>query len=318
MDELRQIIQDKREKMERTQRPADGQSSPTKRLQKHAPPVLFDSEARQAAIDAAMSGPCQCGGSGYFEVPDLFPVVTVECSCSARCNRERKIKRLFADAGIPSRFTELTFESFDALPNDWKRGKESICQCARWFADVDNYREYEGVRMTYRRANGEFSADVRPGVLFFGPVGTCKTGLASVVARSWLDVGESVMWITYVHLIKAVQAGYSEGGNVSEERVVMAQNADLVVLDDLGSRRVDRQESYDRNEILYRILERRHVEGRATLITTNLTPEQIEQQFDDRIASRLYEMCHWVAIPGDSADLRKARAFGGAVEDGAK
>lgn len=263
-----------------------------------------------------MNGPCRCDGSGYFRVPGLVPATMVECSCAAQRNRARHIQRLFAEAGVPKKFIDLTFDDFEALPPAWREGKEHAAAAARWFANVENYDRFVGVRMAYRRDDGEMVVNVRPGLLLFGPVGTCKTGLASIVARAWLDAGRSVVWVTYVHLIKAVQSGYGSGygnGDISEQRVVAVQNADLLVLDDLGSRRVDRRESYDRNEILYRILERRHVERRATLITTNLRPNEIEHQFDDRIASRLFEMCHWLST--DGVDLRKAQALGGVAPE---
>lgn len=298
------------------QHPKTAEARTTRSLAQPTPLCLVDEKERRELIEAAMNGPCRCDGSGYFRVPDLVPATMVECSCAAQRNRARRIQRLFADAGVPEKFINLTFEDFEALPPAWREGKEHAASAARWFANVANYDRSGGVRMAYRRDDGKMVVNVRPGLLLFGPVGTCKTGLASIVARAWLDAGRSVAWVTYVHLIKAVQSGYGNGygnGDISEQRVVAVQNADLLVLDDLGSRRVDRQESYDRNEILYRILERRHVERRATLITTNLMPNEIEHQFDDRIASRLFEMCHWLST--DGVDLRKAQALGGVAPE---
>jgi DNA replication protein DnaC len=272
--------------------------------------------AAEYAEEVAAS-PCACGGSGYVLADDL-PVnhpahgMYFPCACLPATRQQRlqqRLARLFADAGIPPEFRGLSLADFEALPKAWRAGKRGVYEMARQFADVARYETQGGLVETYRRGGQDYES-TRAGAVFYGPVGTCKSGLAAAVAQAWIAAGKSTLWIDYLDLVKAVQSGYGQSDGFSEARVKAAQEADLLVLDDLGRKGSARQASEDRNEIAYRILGGRHRARRPTLVTTNLAPGEIEAQFDPRIGSRLYQVCHFVRVDEGSPDVRRLQALG--------
>ena len=59
---------------------------------------------------------------------------------------------------------------------------------------------------------------------------------------------------------------------------------DLLIIDDLGAEMVN---SFTVG-IIYNILNTRIVSHRPTIISTNLTPDEIRSRYTDRVASRLF------------------------------
>ncbi len=60
----------------------------------------------------------------------------------------------------------------------------------------------------------------------------------------------------------------------------------LLVLDDLGAEKIS---DWSR-QTFYLLIDRRYREIKQTIITSNLTHDQLAGQLDDRIASRICEM----------------------------
>jgi DNA replication protein DnaC len=78
---------------------------------------------------------------------------------------------------------------------------------------------------------------------------------------------------------------------------------DWLFLDDLGAEKATSWAI----TTLFLIIDRRIREMLPTVVTTNLTPEQIEEQLGPRVASRLSGMyCAYIDLP----DYRKQKAVG--------
>jgi DNA replication protein DnaC len=243
--------------------------------------------------------PCRCEGRQVFRVavPPNHPAyhMTFPCSCLVR-ERARKLDALFPTAGVPPRFEALDFDTFAELPAKFREGKAGMLQLAQAFANVDAYARDHGIRFE----NPAGREDTRPGALFFGPVGCGKTAMASIVAKAWMHAGFSVLWVTYLDFMDAVQGGYSDG--LYDRRVAAARNVDLLVMDDFGREREgSRPETDDKTKLFDRIVAHRNSHNLATLFTTNLEPKGIEDQFDARIAQRIiHELCHAMRVTGRS------------------
>ncbi len=79
----------------------------------------------------------------------------------------------------------------------------------------------------------------------------------------------------------------------------------LLVIDDLGA---ERTTSY-MNEIVYQVIDTRFRSGLPLIVTTNLTLKEIKKPQNpenQRIYSRLLEMCHPLAVPGSDRRRQKA------------
>ena len=78
-------------------------------------------------------------------------------------------------------------------------------------------------------------------------------------------------------------------------------NVGLLVLDDLGA---EKTSDWSR-QVFYLLLDRRYREMKQTIITTNLSLEQIAETFDDRVASRLCEMGVTIELKGKDKRVEK-------------
>lgn len=78
----------------------------------------------------------------------------------------------------------------------------------------------------------------------------------------------------------------------------MLLQCDLLIIDDLGTEMIN---SFSNTE-WFNIINTRLLEQRKTIISTNFTPQQISENYSDRIASRLFGNYSFIPFIGD--DLR--------------
>ena len=129
------------------------------------------------------------------------------------------------------------------------------------------------------------------GLLLFGAVGVGKTYYAACIANALLDRGRTVLFTSFSDLEQEKQRSGEE-----------VKRADLLVIDDFGA---ERDTTY-MEEFVNRIINVRVLVNKPLLITTNLDAESFEQpksQHQQRVISRLYEICLPFRCKGE--DLRK-------------
>ena len=197
---------------------------------------------------------------------------------------KEKIESQFANAGIPPRFEEFTLDSYPV-----SEGKDKALRLAREYLK-----------------NGHVTSSRGPqnSILFYGWAGVGKTGLVTPIVKQWLEQGKVALFVEYFDFMAALQRCYGNGGDWLA-LMESAQKADLVVIDDLGKAiyRKGDVETTDKREKIYLLINYRHGHNLPTLFTTNLTPNQLREYFEPRIAGRLIEMCAVVQVSG--IDLRR-------------
>lgn len=139
-----------------------------------------------------------------------------------------------------------------------------------------------------------FDAKASP-VYLFGSVGLGKSFAAAMVHCHWK--GDSVQFIAYSELIsRSIRAEMSKEGIVtwvtacgSFVEMTAGQwwrwlsDVSLLIVDEIGTGMSHEM----RREALWRVLEAR--KGKPLLITGNLSPTGLVEQFDARIQSRILE-----------------------------
>jgi DNA replication protein DnaC len=134
------------------------------------------------------------------------------------------------------------------------------------------------------------------GLYFCGGVGTGKTHLAVAVMNELMQRKRvPSLFVTVPEFLDNLREAYMIPGRDLDEWMDTVKNADLLVLDDLGS---ERPTEWVR-ERLFVIVNHRYREALPTLFTSNIGPRDLATQLGERTASRIIAMCDWISLEGD-------------------
>ncbi len=191
------------------------------------------------------------------------------CRCLRKLCMQEQQKEL-------SKMLDLGNQSFDSF-------------CLRWYSDRTDPEEgvfprenmeaiYEACQK-YARKFGPDSGNL----LFFGSTGLGKTFLSAAIAREVSASGFSVVYDTAAHIFQRFEAEKFDREEDAGHDVRRVLRCDLLILDDLGT---EHSTPFVRS-VLYRIVNTRLLERRATILSTNLEPEDIAERYSPQIASRI-------------------------------
>jgi DNA replication protein DnaC len=177
------------------------------------------------------------------------------------------------------------------------------------YYDDNNYgqpiSQYANMRLVYSAAK-DFAArfpDVSANLLFYGDTGLGKTFLCNCIAREVLDMGHLVLYVTAPQLFKKIEDRRfrNDEENFGDTQLELVYDADLLIIDDLGSEFgtvVTKAE-------LFNILNSRILEHKPIVISTNLSYEDFRDTYSDRIYSRVFGGVKLLKFFGDDIRARK-------------
>ena len=246
--------------------------------------------------------------------------------------KERKA-RLIRQAGYPEDYLELHYRCPDCRDTGYMDGKK--CHCFRRMEieilyDQSNIRErlekenfdtlsmeyydretvdgktgmtvYEYMSMVIEecRAFVESFEEEKGSILFTGNTGCGKTFLSSCIARELIRRCYSVVYLTATDLFDILSD--SRFGNREEEeakdRAAYILDCDLLIIDDLGTELIN---TFTVSQLFYCVNERLN-RKKGTIISTNLTLNQMRDEFTERVTSRI--MSQYRILPLLGKDLR--------------
>ena len=229
------------------------------------PALLDDLSRRKAALLQKAGYPADyltpryecsaCKDTGY--------IGTEKCSCL-----KQAISRLrYEQSNIE---TLLLTENFDHLSYLYYQG--------------DDLTAFRRTVNTCHEFVDTFDSDYR-NLLFYGTVGTGKSFLSSCIAAELLKAGKTVLYFSSGQFFDML-ARETFDKKEKEEYSTKADdilNCDLLIIDDLGTEFTN---NFTLTQ-LFSCLNSRHLAKRSTVISTNLTPEEIRDRYSDRVFSRI-------------------------------
>ncbi len=236
------------------------------------------------SADYLNPGPnCQkCGDTGW--------VGSEMCSCL----RGYYVREQNAEL---SRLLDLGTQSFETFSFDYysrERGfDQNLSPYQRMEKNFDACRDY-----AY-----EFSPK-SGNLLLSGDPGLGKTFLSASVARVVSDAGHSVVYDTASHIFSRFEAQkFSRGddGDEADDDVSRYLKCDLLIVDDLGTEMTTSLVQ----SALYELVNTRLMTNRKTIISTNLSPDELGARYGAAILSRLEGEYRILPFFGD--DIRKLK-----------
>ena len=206
-----------------------------------------------------------CQDTGY--------VGNTPCNCLKR----RIMDKMYDQSNIRRIVQVENFDSFDLrLYSDRVSKKEGI-------SPRENATNILRQGLAFVERFGEESGNL----LLYGPTGLGKTFLCSCIAKELLDKGYVVLYLTAGQLFRKLEEirFSKEEDQEQEDWDKELLEADLLIIDDLGT---EFSTLFTTSE-LFRLLNDRKLSGKSVMISTNLNPEEITNQYSDRITSRLRE-----------------------------
>ena len=226
---------------------------------------------------------CQhCGGNGY--------IGSRMCECLQElCRQEQKKELTFLNVGR---------ESFEQFRLDYYPDREDPKLGVNIRMVMD--KTYQTCRR-YALSFSEKSANL----LFSGDTGLGKTFLSACIARVVADSGYSVMYESAGHLFGNLERAKFAGDEAARRIGEKYLACDLLIVDDLGTE----MPGQFTTAALYSLINDRILAGRPTIISTNLTSEEIAQRYNRQIASRLRGSYNRVSFLGDDIRIVKGRGY---------
>ena len=225
-------------------------------------------EAGETATSFAPQYTCpQCGDTGYTD--------RGVCDCMRRLLSENAAKRLGQSSGM-----KLT--SLDDM-------------------DLSFYKEQLPMKklLDFCRDYGEHFDAHADSLLLFGPTGVGKTHVSLALAKLAVEKGFTVVYGPAQQLLGRLEREHF--GKADGDTAALLAEAELLVLDDLGT---ELSTAFYQTALLD-IINARLLAERPTIISTNLSPDELKSRYGVQIASRILGTYHPLQFKGD--DIRQQK-----------
>lgn len=208
-----------------------------------------------------------CKDTGYMD-GSVFP--REKC----KCMKQKEIALLYEQSHIQEIISQ---ENFNTLSYAYYQGED----LARFEKAVVISKDFVQ----------NFIQDYH-NLFFYGTVGTGKSFLSGCIANELIQNGYYVVYFSSIDLFdKLAQYTFDHTGkeNISSMQKDI-YSCDLLIIDDLGTELTNSFVSTQ----LFNCLNERHLHHKATIISTNLSLEELRDRYSDRVFSRItgnYTLC---------------------------
>jgi len=139
------------------------------------------------------------------------------------------------------------------------------------------------------------------GLILSGGVGCGKTHIAVGLGILTLGLGYKAYATTFGQLLHDIRATWSDRNPGQEEGLLRrVEEVDLLILDDLG---MEQPTAWALDRLAH-VVNLRYSTGRSLLVTSNLAPEELSENWGMPVLSRIYHSCHAISFVG-APDFRR-------------
>lgn len=212
-----------------------------------------------------------------------------------KCFREKIINSLYLQSNLTN---ILQKENFNTFKLDYYSKNKMVGY------DYSPYDNIVNILNSAKKFVDEFGdkPSHRGNILIYGEVGLGKTFLTNCIAKGILDKGHQVLYVTANELFQNILSPYL----MNQEKTLAdlykyVYNCELLIVDDLGTELIN---SFTTSN-LFELINQRNLQGKSTVISTNLGLKEIKEKYSERIASRIIESYTIYKIYGDNIRYQK-------------
>ena len=193
-------------------------------------------------------------------------VDTKMCSCM----REALVLAGIENSGFASLIREQNFDNFSL----------------DYYGKNPQHRDRMSKNVDYLKAYAEnFKDSGSASILMLGGTGLGKTHLSSALAKRVIERGNDVYYAGAIDLFSDFEfQRYKSNGREGTSHIDRYFDCDLLIIDDLGTEIINQFSV----STLYNLINDRLSRKKATVISTNLSKDEIQKKYTDRITSRLF------------------------------
>ncbi len=212
------------------------------------------------------------------------------------CFQKRIVEYLYEQSNLQDVLETENFSRFseELYPDDYVEETTGL-------TPRDNIRKIHETALFFSR-NFDQTHD---NLLLYGNTGVGKTFLSHCIAREALEQTHTVVYLTSLGLFDILEKNKFDKDLSSVEKsatVSYILNCDLLIVDDLGT---ELNNSFTSSQ-LYQLIDTRLIHKKSTIISTNLSFDDLREQYSERIFSRLTSGYTLLKLTGDDIRLRKA------------
>lgn len=224
---------------------------------------------------------------------------------------QQKRRELIVSLGYPADYTEIHYTCEKCSDTGYINGVKS-CSCLKeliikgrieasamgTLLEKQSFDNFDLTRYSYdEKIKEKMKANLlaakayvrdfgknQENLLLIGSTGTGKTHISTSIARELIHQGYDVIYDSAQNIISDFESdrfrnNYGKEENKSEKYL----DCTLLIIDDLGT---EFQNAFTLSTI-YNLLNSRQNKGLATILSTNLTPDELARKYEDRIYSRI-------------------------------
>ncbi len=222
-----------------------------------------------------------------YDCPDCQDTGYLTDQSKCRCMKQKMISHLYEQSGLmhlieTENFEHLSMEYYDG--EDRVKFEKAVQSAKTFVTDFDSHYH---------------------NLFFYGTVGTGKSFLSCCIAKELLDRGNSVIYFSARSLFDRI----SEYTFRTKDKEALAQfyndlhGCDLLIIDDLGTEVVN---TFVASE-LFSCLNERHLRQKATIISSNISLEELRDHYSERLFSRITSNYELLKFTGQDIRMYKKR-----------
>lgn len=211
------------------------------------------------------------------------------------CLRQAETLALYESSNLMTVLESENFDTFDEMYYNDTEVNENLSLTPR-----ENIQKVRDVCLDFIKHFDE----AYDNLILYGPTGVGKTFLTHCIAKQLLDTSHTVLYLTSLELFDILEKNKfnKEDASTSNEQISYILNSELLIIDDLGTELVN---SFTTSQLFY-FIEERHMYQRSTIISTNLSFQELRDRYSERIFSRFTGYYNFLMIIGDDIRIQKA------------